>query len=205
MAETARRSLANGRSVTTCRSRTARQTLMPLPGPHLPTILPCPLPDASLLSRYRTRDGAYTDCYTTEIAGSVTQADFVEAFYTTRVFKLERAILKWAVAKPSTDAQAALLARGGLDAFSAWTVEDRREDQLLLCDLHGRTRSWLMATPDESGDGTRLYFGSAVVAAKGSESGADIGTGFRLLLGFHKVYSKVLLKAAVARLRAGNA
>lgn len=168
-------------------------------------LLPCPLPDASLLARYRLQQGAYTDCYSTEIAVRVTQADFVEAFYTTWVFKLERTILKWAVAKPSNDAQAALLAQDGLDTFSAWTVEDRREDQLLLCDMHGRTRSWLMAAPAESGNGTRLYFGSAVVPAEGSESGADIGTGFRLLLGFHKMYSKILLKAAVKRLQAGDA
>ncbi|HEX7801725.1 MAG TPA: hypothetical protein VF471_03075 [Pseudoxanthomonas sp.] len=168
------------------------------------TIRPCPLPDISLLGRYRLQPGAYTDCYSTDIAGTVTQADFVEAFYTTSVFKLERAILQWAVSKPSTDAQATLLARGALDAFSAWTVEDRRDDQLLLCDLHGRTRSWLMAIPAESGNGTRLYFGSAVVPAKGSESSADIGTGFRSLLGFHKVYSKILLKAAVARLQRRN-
>ena len=137
-----------------------------MPDPRLSAILPCPLPDASLLSRYRLQQGAYTDCYSTEIDGGVSQAEFVEAFYTTWVFKLERTILKWAVARPSTDAQAALLAQGGLDAFSAWTVEDRREDQLLLCDMHGRTRSWLMAAPAESGNGTRLYFGSAVVPPK---------------------------------------
>jgi len=46
--------------------------------------------------------------------------------------------------------------------------------------------------------------GSAVVAAKGSESGADIGSGFRLLLGFHKIYSRVLLRAAVNRLQVAN-
>jgi hypothetical protein len=170
----------------------------------LSALLPCPLPDASLLSRYRLQQGAYTDCYCTEIACSVSQAEFVEAFYTTWVFKLERTILKWAVARPSTDAQAALLAQGGLDAFSAWIVEDRRSDQLLLCDMHGSTRSWLMTAPAESGDGTRLYFGSAVVPAKGSKSGADIGTGFRLLLGFHKMYSRILLKAAVGRLQTRN-
>ena len=167
-------------------------------------ILPCPLPDASLLGRYRLQQGAYTDCYCTEIPGGVSHAEFVEAFYTTWVFKLERTILKWAVARPSSDAQAAMLAQGGLDAFSAWTVEDRCEDQLLLCDLHGRTRSWLMAVPAESGTGTRLFFGSAVVPAKGLESSADIGAGFQLLLGFHKLYSKVLLKAAVIRLQSRN-
>jgi hypothetical protein len=169
----------------------------------LPSILPHPLPDISLLNRYRLQQGAYTDCYATEIAANVSQAEFVEAFYTTWVFKLERAILKWAVAKPSTDAQAVLLAQGGLDAFSAWTVEDRRQDQLLLCDLHGRTRSWLMVVPAESGNGTQLYFGSAVVPARGKD--ADIGAGFRFLLGFHKLYSKVLLRAAMRRLQAGTA
>lgn len=173
-------------------------------GNDLSTIRPCPLPEASLLDRYRLRD-AYTDCYSTDIADTVTQAAFVQAFYTTWVFKLERLILKWAVWKPSTDAQAAQLAQGGVDAFSAWTVEDRREDQLLLCDMHGRTRSWLMAVPLEgrSGTGTRLYFGSAVVPAKGKET--DIGAGFRFLLGFHKLYSKVLLHAAKRRLQARTA
>lgn len=168
------------------------------------TIKPCPLPDASLLDRYRLRE-AYTDCYSTDIADIVTQVAFVQTFYTTWVFKLERLILKWAVSKPSTDAQAAQLAQGGVDVFSAWTVEDRREDQLLLCDMHGRTRSWLMAVPLEgpSGTGTRLYFGSAVVPAKGKD--ADIGAGFRFLLGFHKLYSKVLLHAAKKRLQARTA
>lgn len=190
---------------TAYRSRIAGPALIVSVGPPLSAILPCPLPDASLLSRYCLQQGAYTDCYSTEIAGSVSQADFVEAFYTTWVFKLERTILKWTVAKPSSDAQAAALAQGGREAFSAWTVEDRREDQLLLCDMHGRTRSWLMATPAESGDRTRLYFGSAVVPAKGSQPGAGIGAGFRFLLGLHKRYSKILLKAAVKRLQARSA
>ena len=189
---------------TACCSRTAGHTLIVFAGSLLSAILPCPLPDASLLNRYRLQQGAYTDCYSTDVARSVSHAEFVEAFYTTWVFKLERAILKLAVAKPSTDAQATLLAQGGLDAFSAWTVEDRGQDQLLLCDMHGRTRSWLMTAPAESGKGTRLYFGSAVVPAKGSESGTDIGSGFRLLLGFHKIYSRVLLRAAVNRLQVAN-
>jgi hypothetical protein len=151
------------------------------------------------------QEGAYTDCYSTDLDKTVSQAAFVEAFYTTWVFKLERSILKWAVAKPSTDAQAKRLAQGSLDVFSAWTVEDRCEDQLLLCDLHGRTRSWLMAVPfkEFSGSGTRLYFGSAVVPPKGRKTGDnDIGTGFRLLLGFHKLYSEILLRVAKNRLLA---
>ncbi|MET0717123.1 MAG: hypothetical protein ABWY34_01830 [Pseudoxanthomonas sp.] len=165
------------------------------------TIHPCPLPEGSLLSRYRLH-GAYTDCYSTEVASRLRLAEFVAAFYTTRLFKVERQILRWTVSRPSTDADAARLAQGEVDAFAAWSVEDRSGDQLLLCDLHGRTRSWLMVAPSESGNGTRLYFGSAVVPARKETAPehADIGAGFRLLLGFHKLYSKALLKAAVANL-----
>ena len=51
-----------------------------------------PAPDEALHAKYE-RAGAYTDCFTTEVAGRVTHAQFVEAFYTSRVFKLERLIL----------------------------------------------------------------------------------------------------------------
>jgi len=51
------------------------------------------------------------------------------AFYTTLVFKLERLILKLAVSRPSTDAQAKQLAAGSIDEFSAWHVEARSENQ----------------------------------------------------------------------------
>ena len=161
-----------------------------------------PLPDSTLLDSYRC-NGAYTDCYATDIAGEVSHSRFIEAFYTTRVFKLERWILALAVSRPSTDAQAMQLARGDVDSFAAWSVEARRENELLLCDLHGRTRSWLM-TASLDGSGTRLYFGSAVVPSRDPRTGETrMGTGFRALLGFHKLYSRILLGAARARLESG--
>lgn len=164
------------------------------------SIRSCPLPDGALLARY-LRGGGYADCFTTEIVGVVTQAQFVSAFYTTWVFKLERWILSWAVSKPSTDAQAAQLAAGSIDAFAAWTLEGRSENQLLMCDFHGRTRSWLMVAPGADGTNTRLYFGSAVVPKKGRTTDESrMGFVFRALLGFHKVYSIVLLAAARSRL-----
>ena len=58
---------------------------------------------------------AYTDCYTADISGPVSHAQYVTAFYTTAVFKLERLILKWAVSRPSTDAQAEQMAAGAID------------------------------------------------------------------------------------------
>ena len=161
-------------------------------------IHPCALPPGALLGRYLA-SGAYADCYVTELAHPVTHAEFVEAFYTTAVFKLERLILRLAVSRPSTDAEAGQLARGERGGFAAWSVEERAPDQLLLCDLTGRTRSWLMvASPADRGIGvTSLYFGSAVVASRGPVFGA--------LLGFHELYSRILLRAAAHRLSRNRA
>lgn len=162
----------------------------------------CELPSEALLRKYHDT-GAYTDCYAIELARPVTQAEYIEAFYTTRVFKLERLLLAWFVSKPSTDRQAKALAAGESDAFAAWTVEGRTAGQLLMCDFQQRTRSWLMsvAVPDNAAASTRLYFGSAVVPVRDPRSGRKtMGWVFRALLGFHMIYSRVLLRAAVARL-----
>ena len=169
---------------------------------RLSSIQPCSLPGDALLNAYRT-SGAYTDCYATDIDGSVSHQQFVTAFYTTPLFKLERVILKWAVSRPSTDTDAQQLAAGAVDTFAAWHVEKRSENQLLMCDLHGRTRSWLMVAPlkTDRGPATRLYFGSAVVPVKSASTDTPtLGFGFRALLGFHKMYSKALLSAARSRL-----
>jgi hypothetical protein len=159
-------------------------------------IEPCALPAHALLGRYRD-SGAYTDCYGVTVPSDMAHARFVEAFYTTWLFKLERAVLVL-VGKPSTDTQARALAQGEAESFAAWRVEARAPDQLLLCDYRGRTRSWLMR---EAGDGgTRLYFGSAVVPVVDGNGRRSPGIAFRALLGFHRIYSRALLRAAVRRL-----
>nr|WP_297356212.1 hypothetical protein [uncultured Caldimonas sp.] len=167
------------------------------------SILPCPLPEQALLRRYGA-DGAYTDCYVTALPGHVTHADYVEAFYTTRLFKLERWVLSWLVKRPSTDAQARELALGTSAGFAAWSVEAREPAQVLLCDLHGRTRSWLMVA---ARDGTtQLFFGSAVVPLVDKRSGRKrLGFAFHALMGFHKLYSRLLLSAAAQRLQHARA
>jgi hypothetical protein len=165
-------------------------------------ITACPLPEVAFLHAELQR-GAYADCYTTEIARPVSQAQFVEAFYTTALFAVERRLLQWFVAKPSTDMQARELAQGATDAFAAWVVAKRAPDQILLADFTGRTMSWLMAAASGTGGAarTRLYFGSAVLPARSAGSGRlTLGLGFRLLLGFHKLYSRSLLYAARSRL-----
>lgn len=164
------------------------------------SIQTCELPDDALLRRYLDR-GAYADCYATELGRPVRHAEYVEAFYTTAVFKLERLLLSWLAARPSTDAQVRELASGRLTSFAAWTVEARAPDQILLCDVQGRTRSWLMSAPAAGGQSTKLFFGSAVVPSLDRRSGQRrMGSAFRALLGFHKLYSRVLLRAAVRRL-----
>lgn len=160
------------------------------------------LPVHALLARYRAR-GAFTDCYTTEVDGTVTLERFIAAFYTTLPFRAERLILRLALSHPSTDAEAAELAAGRRDHFAAWRVEERCADQVLLADVQGRTRSWLMVAPIAGAvrPRTRLCFGSAIVPRTDPADGPpDIGPVFRALGRFHHVYSLVLLAAARRRL-----
>ena len=163
-------------------------------------IRPCDVPAGALLLAY-ARSG-YVDCYVTEVPASLSHAEYVEAFYSTALFGIERRLLAWIVSRPSTDRDVRALATGDATTFAAWTVEARKPDQLLLADFRGRTRSWLMSAPiTDSLPGTRLYFGSAVVRSTDARSGrTGMGFAFRALLGFHKLYSRLLLRAAVARL-----
>lgn len=160
-----------------------------------------PLPADALLAVYAATPGCYTDCYEVDIPGAIPLADFVTAFYTTPLFQLERFILRVAVDRPSTDQDARNVATGARDNFAAWTVESRRVDQLLMCDMAGKTRSWFMVVPEDMTDAgsgrTRLRFGSAVVPRRGN---TRLGTVFTLLLGVHKLYSRALLAAARRRL-----
>ena len=147
------------------------------------------LPDGAFLHAYRER-GAYTDCYAIELPRAISFEQYVAAFYTTWVFRTERLILRL-VDRPSTGEQARALASGAIDRFAAWNVEQRGDDQMLLTDnVRWRTRSWLMIRALDAGS-TRLYFGSAVV---------PMGQPFQALIGFHQLYSRILLGAAAKKL-----
>ena len=165
-------------------------------------IRPCEVPANSLLRGYK--DGAgYADCYVAEVPGTVTQEDFVEAFYTSPLFKVERTLLKYLASRPATDADAKQLAAGTAAMFSAWRIEAQSASELLLADFTGRTRSWLMATPVTglaTAPRTLLYFGSAVVPRKSRGAREpSMGWLFHALLGFHRLYSRMLLSAASKR------
>ncbi len=165
------------------------------------SIQPGELPQGALLEKYK-QQGAYTDCYSVVVPRPISHSEYVEAFYTTPLFKVERFILATLASRPSTDNQARQLATGEVESFAVWSVEGRAKDQLLLCDFLGRTRSWLMSATDEKHNPacTRLYFGSAVVPERHTENGQEFGFGFHALLGFHRLYSRALLRSAVSRL-----
>ncbi len=52
-----------------------------------------PLPSNALLVPYAQIEGGFTDCYVTDLPGEVTLAQYVAAFYTTPLFRLERWVL----------------------------------------------------------------------------------------------------------------
>lgn len=156
------------------------------------------LPAQALLEVYQ-RPGHYVDCYVCEVARAITLADFVTAFYTSAVFWPERVLLQFLLARPSTKQQIEQFARGQSNSLAAWTVEARAADQVLLADILGRTKSWLMvaATGSTAAPRTQLYFGSAVLPAR--RVGADHASLIPVvgaLLPLHKLYSRALLLAA---------
>jgi hypothetical protein len=147
-----------------------------------------PLPAHALLAKF-ARAGAYADCYVTTVPLEISHAEYVEAFYTSWLFKLERFVLTWCVRKPSSDAEARQLARGERDSFAAWSLDARAGNQIVMLDFMSASCSWLMIEPRPAQ--TVLYFGSGVMRRT---------LGFRVLMPFHRLYARALLAAARARL-----
>jgi hypothetical protein len=158
-------------------------------------------PEDALLKTYRggvhpERWGRYGDCFSVRVDRAVSLRDFVFAFYTSPVFRIERWMLRAFVGAPSSDRDARDLADGSAASFAAWYVGDRTATQLLMCDRYERTRSWFRVLALDGG-GTLLQFGSAVAAARDEgRAAATQSRGFRLPLGLHVLYSQVLLNAA---------
>jgi hypothetical protein len=160
------------------------------------------LPENALSAQYAD-DGAYADCYHIDIPRQIALEEYIQAFYTTPLFKVERAILSLVARKSSRDSEVDELSSGRSKRFSIWTVESRLPSQILLCDFTNKTRSWLMVASVENGEtpSTRLYFGSVVVPRAVSENGqGSFGVLFYLLSGIHCLYSRALLKSAFAKL-----
>ncbi|MDP5253806.1 MULTISPECIES: hypothetical protein [unclassified Vibrio] len=161
--------------------------------------LEVPVPDASLLGKYKQRN-AFTDCYSTVVTIPVTLPEFIDAFYTTWWFKLERWLLALFCRQSSTDKQVSQLARAQTSDMSVWRVESRTETEILLSAWH--TRSWLCVQSEQTSShvviSTNLLFGSAVIP---SRSNGQFALLFHLLGGVHRWYAKCLLAAAAKQLR----
>lgn len=157
-----------------------------------------PLPQGALLAAYQTQ-GCYTDCYVMEAPGQISLPQYIQGFYSSAAFRAEKYLLGWLLNTPWDDLQLRRLAQGEAQAYSAWTVEARSPQQLLLCDVWQRTRSWLMVAAQPHS--TRLYFGSAVVPQSRTATGQPrYGWAFHALGGFHRAYSQRLMLSALAQL-----
>jgi hypothetical protein len=159
------------------------------------------LPEDSLLRTYRggARPELWRgqgDCFAVSVDRVVSLKEFVFAFYTSPIFRIERLILGILAGARSTDIQARRLADGAGCSFAVWRAGERTATQLLMCDRYERTRSWFRVVPLNDAK-TLLQFGSAVASGSGDSSAKGLRGGFfRLLLKFHVVYSQVLLHAA---------
>jgi hypothetical protein len=168
------------------------------------------VPQDSLLTTYRggarpDRWGHQGDCFSVAVDRVVSLADFVFAFYTSPVFRIERLILAVVARAKSSDSDARAVAEGLSQEFAIWRVAVRTETQLLMCDRYEKTRSWFRVLPTGGGS-TVLQFGSAVAAQRNSQTGAvTMSLGFRWLMGVHVLYSRVLLASARKRLMSGAA
>src|ERR1019366_9113400 len=94
---------------------------------------------AALLTTYRggmrpQRWGIYADRFSVTVDRVVSMADFVFAFYTSPVLRIERLILRVLLGAPSTDAEAGAVATGSGTSFAVWRVGERTATQLLMCD-----------------------------------------------------------------------
>jgi hypothetical protein len=159
------------------------------------------LPNDALLRTYRggprpERWRESGDCFAVCVDRDVSLAEFVFAFYTSPVFRIERLILGFLAGALSTDSEARRLAEGSETSFAIWRVGERTATQLLMCDRYEWTRSWFRVVLQNDGK-TLLQFGSAVASKnEGRPATGTSGRLFRLLLKFHVAYSHVLLHAA---------
>jgi len=158
------------------------------------TIQATEIPSSALLYGHVER-GEYADAFYTDITYSADLSEYIRAFYSSRVMRVERFILKF-IGKPSSADQVEKLATGEISELAVWSVAERRKNEILLPDSYDRTCSWLMVSYPSTGK-TRLHFGTGVHRMRQQGEGAtSLNLFFRATIGFHLLYSKVLLRSA---------
>src|SRR5258708_28245506 len=130
------------------------------------------VPDDALLRTFHggthpERWGRYDDCFAVGVDRNVSLAEFVFAFYTSPLFRIERGLLRLLINTPSSRSDARAVADGTADKFAAWYVGQRTPTQLLMCDRYERTRSWFRVAP-QSGGGTPPPVGLSLAAENGA-------------------------------------
>ncbi len=157
-----------------------------------------PLPEGSFLARYLDREGAYTDCFRVDVPGGPDLPAYIETFFDSWVFRLERRVLTLAGKGPATRKTVEALAHQDAQRFAAWIVRERDDSQILMEVPRTPIRTWLRVLPsDEQPGHVRLYFGSALVPPHRTDGApARLGPLFRWTTGLHKLYSHILLDAA---------
>lgn len=171
------------------------------------------VPEGTILHSSRplsgpARDETHLDCFVADIDGAWSLEQFVGVFYRTWLFRAERFVLKHVMRLPSTDSDLESLLDGNQEKFAAWSIERRTANELLMCDIASKTKSWFMVTQtgDSAKQRTLVHFGTVVVATPDRRSGEPkLGTLFRLFMPLHLLYARSLLLVAVRDLRSAAA
>ncbi len=158
------------------------------------------IPAAALVNSYSGKPETRVDSYEIDVPNRVSLEAFIGSFYRGRLFRIERWIIQTLTGHASSDAQIEALLCGKAEKFSAWTLEVRRRDQMIMCDYQSRTCSWFMVEPRNGG--TCLRFGSVIkptdYAGRSEWLSKPV---IVLLLPLHGLYSRLLLSQAAKPFR----
>jgi len=158
------------------------------------TAKPITLPPDAALNTYAAREATHTDCFFIDVPGFLTLQTYIELFFDTWLFRLERHILTLAGFGPAGLPQIQALANGQSEIFAAWMVETRKPNQILMKVGNGHIRTWLQCDLMETG--SRLYFGSAVLPNPKTLRPNRLTAALTPL---HLIYAKALLGAAARK------
>lgn len=164
------------------------------------------IPSGTMLKAYQAQEGCYTDCYAVDVAGAPDIERFIRIFFDTSIFRLERRILALSGLEATHADDVDALARGHRSRFAAWRLEGKTADELMLRFERPSGRTWLHVAdvPDQSGQ-ARLFFGSALLpGARDNDKRPTIGWSLHAFLPFHRLYARMLLRAAAADWRRGK-
>ena len=93
-----------------------------------------PPPDDSLIAPFGKAPGHYADAFTTELDAPISLQDLITAFYTSPLFRAEHLVLRLA-GRGGAAGELDALAAGQGARFAAWSVQARKDGEMLLADV----------------------------------------------------------------------